>query len=125
LKRFFGDTAISTFYKNTKTLDDKRWQMAGIQFSFPLTPRKDVKIGPIQVRGSDEWSYAQETTLAVGGQTTNDVLAQSLGINPQPTTALYRSYYNRDRLNAGYIVQHLDRLREAWLKFRGAAPADR
>jgi len=118
LKRIFGDTAVSTFYKNTTTIEGKNWQAAGIQFSFPLTPRKDMKIGPLQVRGTDEWIYAQETTLAVSGQKTNDVISQSLAINPQPTPALSRAYYNRDRLNAAYLEQHLDRLREAWLKYR-------
>ncbi len=117
LKRFFADTAVSTYYKNTTTDAGKHWQMAGIQVSFPLTPRKDLKIGPLLVRGADEWGYAQETTLAIGGQKTNDVLSQSLAINPQPTPALYRSYYNRDRLSAGYIRQNLERLREAWLRF--------
>ncbi len=117
MKRFFGDTSVSTYYKDSTTSEGKHWQAAGIQFSFPLTPRKDLHVGPIQVRGSDEWSYGQETTLAIGGQKTNDVLTQSLAINPQPTPALYRAYYNRDRLSAAYISQHLDRLRDAWLKY--------
>lgn len=118
LKRFFGDTAVSAFYKNTTTEAGKHWQAAGLQLVFPLTPRKDLKIGPLQVRGADEWGYAQETTLAIGGQKTNNALSQSLAINPQPTPALYRSYYNRDRLNAAYLEQHLERLREAWQKYR-------
>ncbi|MDA8412729.1 MAG: YjbH domain-containing protein [Desulfobacteraceae bacterium] len=118
MKRFFGDTAFSVYYKNTTTEAGKHWQAAGIQFVLPLTPRKDLKIGPLQVRGADEWGYAQETTLAIGGQKTNDVISQSLAINPQPTPALYRSYYNRDRLGAAYLEEHLDRLREAWLKYR-------
>lgn len=118
LKRFFTDTAVSTYYKNSTTSEGKHWQAAGIQFAFPLTPRKDLKTGSIQVRGSDEWSYAQETTLAIGSQKTNDVLKQALAINPQPTPALYRSYYNRDRLNADYIKHHLERFKEAWLKYR-------
>jgi len=125
LKRFFADTAVSAYYKNSTTAEGKHWQAAGIQFSFPLTPRKDLKMGPIQLRGSDEWSYSQETTLAIGGQKTNDVLSQALAINPQPTPALYRSYFNRDRLNAGYINQHLERLREAWLKYRTTGAGDR
>jgi hypothetical protein len=118
LKRFFSDTAVSAFYKNTTTSEGKHWQAAGIQFAFPLTPAKDYKIGPLQVRGPDEWAYSQESTLAVGSQTTNNVLGQSLAINPQPTPALYRSYFNRDRLDAGYISQHIDRLREAWQCFK-------
>jgi hypothetical protein len=118
LKRFFRDTAVSAYYKNTTAVEGKHWQAAGIQFVFPLTPRKDLKIGPLQVRGADEWSYAQESTLAIGGQKTNNVLTQSLAINPQPTPALYRSYYNRDRLSAAYVEQHLERLREAWQRYR-------
>jgi hypothetical protein len=125
LKRFFTDTAVSAFYKNSTTAEGKHWQAAGIQFAFPLSPRKDLQVGPIQVRGTDEWAYAQETTLAIGSQKTNDVLSQSLAINPQPTPALYRSYFNRDRLGAGYIRQHLDRLREAWLKYRIVGVGDK
>ncbi len=120
LKRFFGDTAVSAVYKNSTTSEGKHWQAAGIQFAFPLTPAKDLKIGPVAVRGADEWAYAQESTLAVGGQKTNNVLSQSLAINPQPTPALYRSYYNRDRLDGGYVAEHLDRLREVWMQRKGS-----
>jgi hypothetical protein len=118
MKRFFGETSVSTYYKNSTTSEGKQWQAAGIQFSFPLTPRKALRAGPIQLRGSDEWSYAQETTLAIGGQRTNDVLTQALGITPQTTPALSRAYYNRDRLSTGYIRQHLEQLREAWLEYK-------
>ena len=118
LKRFFGDTAVSLYYKNTVTPEERRWQAAGIQFAFPLTPRKDLHLGPVQVRGPEEWAYAQETTLAIHGQQSNDVLTKPLAINPQPSTALYRAYYNRDRLSAAYLWQHLDRLREAWLLYQ-------
>lgn len=118
LKRFFRDTSVSTYYKNTTTAEGKHWQAAGIQLAFPLTPWKDMKLGPVQVRGAEEWSYSQESTLAVGGQKTNDVVSQSLAINPQPTAALYRSYFNRDRLSASYVTEHFDRLKEAWDRYR-------
>jgi hypothetical protein len=122
MKRFFGDTAVSAYYKNTTTEAGKHWQAAGVQLAFPLTPRRDFKIGPLQVRGTDEFAYSQESTLVSGDRkTTNDVISQSLAVNPQPTAALYRSYYNRDRLSSGYLEQHLDRLREAWLLY-GSPP---
>lgn len=125
VKRFFGDAAVSLYYKNSTTYQEgKRWQAAGIQFAFPLTPRRDLKVGPLVVRGTDEWAYAQETTLAIGGQKSNNVLTTPLAINPQPPTALYRAYYNRGRLSSAYIKSHLERLREAWLKY-GPYPIDR
>lgn len=114
LKRFFGDATVSVYYKNTQKDDSKRWKAAGIQFTFPLTPGKDLKhYANMQLRGTDEWSYSQETTLGK----TNDLAPYPLAINPQPVTALYRSYYNRDRLSEAYIRGHLDRLRDAWLRF--------
>lgn len=120
LKRFWGDTSVSVYYKNTRGVDDKRWEAAGIQFSFPLTPRKDLRpVGPLQVRGTDEWSYAQETTLKNNNYNNvrgslNYFAPYPLAINPQPPTALYRAYYNRDRLSEKYIKQNLERWREAW-----------
>ncbi|BCS55025.1 YjbH domain-containing protein [Geobacter sp. SVR] len=124
MKRFFGDSAVSVYYKNTAGTDDKRWQAAGIQFSFPLTFGRDMKhYYSMQVRGTDEWSYAQETTLK--NHNVNDprgslnyLAPYPLAINPQPVTALYRAYYNRDRLSEAYIRGHLDRLRESWLRYK-------
>lgn len=64
LKRFWEDTAVSLYFKDTTGTDHKNWKAAGIQFSFPLTPRRDMKpLAKIQVRGSDEWSFGQETTF--------------------------------------------------------------
>jgi len=118
LKRFFGDTAVDLYYKDTETPEHKRWQAAGLAISFPLTPRRDMKRAPLQVRGNEEWSYGQETVLAVNGQTTNDTISSTLGINPLPSPSIYRSYLNRDRLNEEYIQAHKLRLKEAWSTFR-------
>ena len=123
LKRFFADTAVSLYYKNTKGNDDKKWQAVGLQLSFPLTFGKDMKhYYMAQVRGSDEWSYAQETTLKNNNVNSpraslNYLAPYPLAINPQPTTALYRAYYNRDRLSETYIRKNLDRLRDAWDRY--------
>lgn len=123
LKRFFGDTSVELYYKNTETVENKRWQAAGIQFSFPLTPRRDMARAPLQVRGADEWSYAQETVLAVNGQRSNDTLSSALGVTALPSADIYRSYLNRDRLNEEYILNHADRLKKAWQLFRHNLPS--
>ena len=122
LKRFFGDTAVDLYYKNTETPEKKRWQAAGISFSFPLTPRRDMKRAPLQLRGTEEWGYGQETVLAINGQKTNDTISAGLGVNPLPSPAIYRSYLNRDRLNEDYILAHKQRLKEAWRTFRETLP---
>lgn len=122
LKRFFGDTAVDLYYKNTETPEKKRWQAAGISFSFPLTPRRDMKRAPLQLRGTEEWGYGQETVLAINGQKTNDTISAGLGVNPLPSPAIYRSYLNRDRLNEDYIQAHKLRVKEAWRTFSDNLP---
>jgi len=117
-KRYFGDTAIDLYYKNTETPENKRWQAAGLAISFPLTPRRDMKRSPLQVRGTEEWGYSQETVLAIGDQQTNDTISMALGVNPLPSTSIYRSYLNRDRLNEEYIQAHRQRLKDAWVNFQ-------
>jgi hypothetical protein len=77
-----------------------------------------MKRSPLQVRGTEEWNYGQETVLAVNGQKTNDTISASLGVNPLPSPGIYRSYLNRDRLNEEYMQAHKQRLKEAWVTFR-------
>jgi hypothetical protein len=123
LKRFWRDTAVSLYFKDTKGPDEKTWKAVGLQLSFPLTPRRDMKpIAKLQLRGADEWSYAQESTLKNNNENNprgslNYLAPYPLAINPQPAQALTRTFYNRDRLSESYILQHLERLREAWLKY--------
>lgn len=124
VKRYFEDTSVSFYAKRSKGEDRKVWEAVGIQFTFPLTPRRDMKpVAKLQLRGTDEWAYAQETTLRNNNVNNpargslNYLAPYPLVINPQPTQALYRSFYNKDRLNGGYLRQHLERLREAWLRY--------
>lgn len=118
LKRFWEDTSVSLYYKDSRGVDDKKWQAVGIQFSFPLTPHRDMKpLAKLQLRGSEAWSYAHETTL-VDNNGQNALPHYALANTPQPATSLYRSFFNRDRLNENYIKSHLERLREAWIKYK-------
>ncbi len=118
LKRFWEDTSVSFYYKDTKGADDIKWQAVGIQFSFPLTPRRDMKpVAKLQLRGTELWSYTHETTL-IDNNGANTLPSYALAGTPQPSTSLYRSFLNQDRLNESYIKNHLGRLREAWLKYK-------
>ena len=122
VKRFFGDTAFSVFYKNSWTaeranVNSEHVQMGGFMISFPLTPRRDMKpLASVQVRGADEWSYTQQVKI-VGPGAANDVNT-SIGLDPQPAYNLERVFYNRDRLSEEYIRGHLLRLREANNRYR-------
>lgn len=115
LKRFFGDTAITLYYKNSSAIDGKNHQAGGIQFELPLTPRRDMKPGLVQVRGTENFSYAQETEIAKKGDL--NYIGTSIGVKPEPAYNLSRIFYNRDRLSEGYIREHLLRLRDSSLEF--------
>lgn len=119
MQRFFGDTSVSLYFKDTVTPNDsKRWLQAGIQFEFPLTPRRDMKARPVQIRGNSDWIYAQETGIASSTAQTANYIEPDLAVVPNPTQALSTYFYDRERLNADYILSHTERIREAWRVFR-------
>ena len=128
LKRMFGDTAFSVYYKNSSNPDSanwlgiSHWQSAGVIFSFPLTPEKDMKhYYNMQLRGSNEWSYGQETVIASSnGDNANYLPPLPILSVPRLATSLDSQYLNRDRLSESYIKSHLERLRESWIKYRDA-----
>jgi hypothetical protein len=114
LKRFFGDTAFSVYYKDSWTTSREHVQVAGVQAAFPLTLRRDMKPYPLQVKGAEEWSYGQETRIVSPGG--SNYVSTSIGVNPKPPFDLDRVFYNRDRLSEAYIKRHLLRLRDAYLQ---------
>jgi hypothetical protein len=115
LKRFFGDTAFSVFYKNSWTEDRQHIQVGGVQIALPLTPRRDMKPYIVQVRGNEDWSYAQETEIVSPGHL--NLVGRSIGINPQFPYNLERVFYNRDRFMEAYIRKNLLRLRDANIRY--------
>jgi hypothetical protein len=114
VKRFFGDTAFSIYYKNVLSAGNERISAGGIQLSLPLTFREEMRPAPLQIKGSDEWNYAQETELASKGL---PQIGRAIAINPQPAYNLGSVFYNRDRLSEAYLKLHLLRLRDAYLRY--------
>jgi hypothetical protein len=115
VKRFFGDTDVSLYFKYSDTPLGEHMKVAGVLFAFPLTPRRDMKPYPLQLKGSDEWSYFQETRLVKAGE--KNFVATSIGIEPRLAYNLERVFFNRDRLSEPYIRKHLLRLRDAYLTY--------
>ena len=113
LKRYFGDTLFSFFYKDVDTAEKRHLRAGGVQFVFPLTPRRDMKATVAQVKGIDNWSYAQETVIS--GRNSVDV--PPLAVNPVPAYNISDVFHNRDRLSEAYVKMHLLRLRDAYLRY--------
>ncbi len=122
MQRFFGDTAVSAYYTNSNTINQQPFfppmhvRVVGLSIALPLTPRRDMKPGLFQVRGADEWGYAQQSTLASSGGANYTYLGY-VGNNLSYPINLARVFYNRDRLNEPYIRKHILRLRDAYITY--------
>jgi hypothetical protein len=114
-KRFFGDTSFSVYFADTRTSADERVHVGGVMIAFPLTPRRDMRPGVVQLKGSEEWSYSQETRIVKEGE--SNVVSISTGVDPTPSFNLERVFFNRDRLSEPYLRKHLFRLRDAYLTY--------
>ena len=122
LKRFFGDVETTIFYKNSQLPDHGgNVQAGGITFALPLTFRKEVTRPPVQLTGSNEWSYSQQTLIVTPGEA--NYVSVATGVRPQISYNLMRTFANRDRLSTAYIKHNLGRMREAWLKYGIVEPA--
>lgn len=115
LKRFFGDTSVTVFFKDSYLTGGKNVKAGGIQFDLPLTPRQDMKPRLVQVRGSDDWSYAQQTVIATPRG--YNLVSTPTGVRLEPPFNGDRLFYNRDRLSEPYLREHLLRLRDAYLRY--------
>lgn len=116
LERSFGDTRFTFYYK---WLPQRRLeQVGGLQVSFPLTPRKEPRFGPLVVGGTDRWSYYQETvTQSDTGQ--NELATATIGQEPTPYFNLRKDVLDANRLVPEYVKSHLPRLRQAYRVGRG------
>ncbi|SEG70119.1 YjbH domain-containing protein [Vibrio hangzhouensis] len=106
-KHWFGDTSVNIYYQHT----DKSF--AGLSFSIPLTPRKDMAPAPIQIRGIEQWTYGYRTMVNNSSNDLNGSLAATSDLQHN----LDRGYYNRDRLSASYIDANVVRLKDAYMTY--------
>ncbi len=107
LARYFGDTEVGVYYQRSDA------QIAGARVALPLTPRRGMRPGRIQLRGPTRWRYDQITTVNQAANT----FYPNQGILPQTSYTLRDEYLNAGRLGSDYVRAHLDRMREAYLRW--------
>ena len=112
----FGDTQVH-FY--AQYIQDQ-YEALGLAFSVPLTFRRDMRPGLIQLKGADQWRYGLNTSINTG-----------LGFNPlRPgrgrllphSQDLKDTYFNNDRLSVAYIQANAARLRDAYFNWTRQLP---
>lgn len=108
-KFWFGDSYVSLYAYDTDV------QVAGVAFSIPLTPRKDMAVSEYgQVKGNQAWRHGVSTRI---GEDSN-ALVYKKGYTPETSITLDRTYLNQGRLSGSYVYANLARLREAYLTYK-------
>ena len=112
-RRYFDDASLMVFYSHTNV------QKLGLSITLPLTPRRDMRPGLLQVRGTDHWTYGLSTVVH---NAEGNILLPDEATIPDTTVTLDRTFYNNDRMNSEYIRTNLTRLREAYQIWRELPP---
>lgn len=106
---WFGDGYIGLFYENTEA------QKAGVSFSIPLTPRKDMDVTKYgQIKGNEAWRHVASTQ--VGESHNNLVFNQAY--TPNTAVNLNRTFLNQGRMSSDYIYANLVRLKNAYVEYK-------
>lgn len=113
IKRFFGDVAISLEYLQTQPdgylgQAEATNKYAGLSVEIPLDFRKNRFSGNIgQIRG-DNLNYGMRSTIDRADGT--NAIVPSSGLVPVTDFESEDYLLNRNRMNLGYITEHIDRL---------------
>ena len=90
-------------------------QFAGIGFTLPLTPQRDMKrIAGVQVVGTPYFRYEVSTIL---GQDNGNPLVFGPNRQPEQSYNLGNAFYNGDRLSPAYVTANQERMQQAWQKY--------
>lgn len=108
LTRWFGDVSANVFFRRGGNK-----QFAGLELSFPLTPRRGMEPGAVTFAGTPRYAQAVRTRIAGGSTAVNAVEAGAVRD--------FRLDYNQEmrQLNSGrmsqrYFIARLQRMREAF-----------
>jgi len=110
--RWFGDVGVGLFYRK-----GGERQFAGLQLSFPLTPRQGMAPGPVTLAGTSQFSQAIRTRLTTAGEGRN--LVQPGAVRDlRLETSLDVDQLNAGRLSQDYLTGQVYRMREAFFAYK-------
>jgi hypothetical protein len=94
LSRWFGDTQVGVWFTRTEA------SIAGAFFSIPLTPRRDMRPGWLQVRGAKRWGHGLGSIV---GEERNAITV-GLGVAPISPWNLDACYLDGGRISQRGLV---------------------
>lgn len=110
-QRFWhGDTALMLYIKRSRLTEaDPLVSFAGIQFSIPLTPRKNTGMEYFSVRGGSQWTYTIESRIF----DKDNRITVGPGEIPKIGDPLVQTF-NRDRNTTQYYESNIGRIKNAF-----------
>ena len=112
--RRFGDTELTAY---TKYIAHDE-VAAGLQISFPLTPREDYKHQGLVLRGNERWQHTQQTVVNDPVFTNINPVRTDMLLEPELSHNLTRDYLKSGTLSPAYVKANIERLREAYFNLR-------
>jgi hypothetical protein len=108
LRQWFGDVAVSVYYRRSRFQNAPEREFVGLEFSIPIGPRRDAAIGShLLAGGTPRFSHAIET-VARGG---NNAIRPGFGLTtPVPSLD---DEFNSDRAGLIYFQDNVPRIRDA------------
>ncbi len=99
LSRWFGNTQVGFFFTKSD------FTVAGAFITIPLTLRRDMDPGYIQVRGSRRWAYQLGTRVGGGA---NYVGGKVIGVSPVAPMNLETEYFDESRISLDGLVKEFE-----------------
>lgn len=113
VSRFFGDVLAGAFVSRTTF-----GTVLGAQVSLPLTPRRELTPGWVQLRGARRWSTQLGTQIAAGA----NFIRGDIATHPSVPFDLETTYADGGRLTQPALLKALPRLRRAFEWQKGQVP---
>lgn len=111
LTRWFGDVAAHLVYRK-----GGQRQFAGLELSFPLTPRQTMMPGAVQVAGTQQFRRGIRTRITDGNTGANRVQFDAAR-DLQTDYEVEIRQLNSGRISQAYFAGELQRMREAFYSY--------
>lgn len=119
VSRWWRDFGVHLNYRSSK---GRRY--AGLELSFPITPRAAPASRWIHVSGPSQWRRGQRTRLTDSSNPKNWIEAGAAR-EYSPAWNLETQVFNSGRLGPDYLLQNLPRMREAFRLYAPPQPEPR
>ncbi|HEY8358744.1 MAG TPA: YjbH domain-containing protein [Ramlibacter sp.] len=105
LRQWFGDFTVHVFAKRTQFTTARN--LAGLEVSIPLGPRRDMNPGLVQVTGTPRFAHSIETVVGGGANVV------TIGQAVLPPVLTLETVHNSDRASLLYFEDNVRRIRDA------------